>query len=239
MEKKKLEIPSHVGIIVDGNGRWAKNRGLSRSVGHKKGAENLEKISVYAISKGVKVLSLYVFSTENFKRSKEEVDYLMDLFVNKFKKDANKYDKENIKVVFSGRKENLSDEVIKTMNEITIRTQNNTKGTINFCLNYGSQFEIIDAVKKIVELKIDPNTLDVESFNKYMYNDLPPVDLLIRTSGEKRISNFMLWQCSYAEFYFPNTFFPDFNKKEFDKAIKMYNERDRRFGGINYETKNN
>ena len=239
MNYEGLNIPNHVGIIVDGNGRWAKERGLSRSEGHKAGADNLEHLSRYIINKGVKVVSLYVFSTENFKRSKEEVDYLMNLFVTKFKKDAKIYNKENIKVVFSGTKNNLRDDVIKAIEEITEMTKNNTKGTINFCLNYGGHLEIIDAVKKIVNENVDINTLTEENFSKYFYNDLPPVDFLIRTSGENRISNFMLWQISYAEFYFPETKFPDFKEKEFDEAILVYNGRNRRFGGINYENKTN
>ena len=238
MIKKSLKIPNHVGIIVDGNGRWASERGLSRSAGHAKGASNLEKISIYAINLGIKYLSLYVFSTENFKRSKEEVDYLMDLFVNKFKSSSKKYNKENIKVIFSGRKDNLNKDVIDTMKSIEKETKNNTKGVINFCLNYGSQYEIIDAVKKLYNAKVDINNLDIETFNKYMYNELPPLDLVIRTSGEERLSNFMLWQSAYAEFYFPKTYFPAFGKKDFDLAIEKYNMRDRRFGGIKYEKKN-
>lgn len=239
MSEEILKVPTHVGIIVDGNGRWAKERGLSRSMGHKAGADNLEKISRYAFKCGVKVLSLYVFSTENFKRSKEEVDYLMDLFTNKFKKDAKKYNKDNIKVVFSGRREPLSQNVLDTIDNVTNMTKDNTGGIINFCLNYGGQSEIIDAIKKLKEENVDIDNLDIETFNHYMYQDLPPIDLLIRTSGEQRISNFMLWQCSYSEFYFPDTYFPDFHKDEFDLAILKYNKRDRRFGGINYETKSN
>lgn len=239
MSEEILRIPTHVGIIVDGNGRWAKERGLSRSMGHKAGADNLEKISKYAFKCGVKVLSLYVFSTENFKRSKEEVDYLMDLFTNKFKKDAKKYNKENIRVIFSGRREPLSQNVLDTIDNMTNMTKDNTGGIINFCLNYGGQSEIIDAIKKLKRDDVDIDNLDIETFNHYMYQDLPPIDLMIRTSGEQRISNFMLWQCSYSEFYFPDTYFPDFHKDEFDLAILKYNKRDRRFGGINYETKSN
>lgn len=239
MSEEILKVPTHVGIIVDGNGRWAKERGLSRSMGHKAGADNLEKISSYAFKCGVKVLSLYVFSTENFKRSKEEVDYLMDLFTNKFRKDAKKYNRDNIKVIFSGRREPLSQNVIDTIDNVTNMTKDNTGGIINFCLNYGGQSEIIDAIKKLKKENVDIDNLDIETFNHYMYQDLPPIDLLIRTSGEQRISNFMLWQCSYSEFYFPDTYFPDFHKDEFDLAILKYNKRDRRFGGINYETKSN
>jgi len=243
MNYDNLKIPEHVGIIVDGNGRWAKKRGLSRSLGHKAGADNLEKLSRYVLSKGIKVLSLYVFSTENFKRSKEEVDYLMDLFTNKFKKDRKKYEKDNIKVVFSGRKEPLKQSVLDTMNEMMEMTKNNTGGTVNFCLNYGGHSELIDACKKVSNdvknNKLEIDDINEQTFSKYLYNDLPPMDLLIRTSGEYRISNFMLWQMSYAEFYFTPTYFPDFNKNEFDKAIMEFTNRDRRFGGINYENKSN
>jgi len=216
----ELNIPNHIGIILDGNGRWAKERGMSRSMGHKAGSENLEKIARYAISKGVKVLSLYVFSTENFKRSKEEVDFLMDLFVNKFRVIGNNLSKENIKIVFSGRREPLNEDVLKTIDSITEKTKNNTGGTINFCLNYGGHAEIIDAAKKIsLDYKnnnINLDELNEELFEKYLYQELPPIDFLIRTSGEHRISNFMLWHMSYAEFYFTKTYFPDFDEKCFD-----------------------
>jgi len=243
MDYSSLKIPNHVGIIVDGNGRWATNRGLSRSMGHKKGAENLESLVCYILKKGISCVSLYVFSTENFKRSTEEVNYLMDLFISKFKTQAKKYMKENIKVVFSGRREPLNEDVLKAIDEITLQTKNNTGGTVNFCLNYGGHAEIIDAALKLHsdlnDEKVNITDIDEELFSKYMYNDLPMVDLLIRTGGESRISNFMLWQLSYAEFYFTKTYFPDFDENEFDKAIIEYSSRDRRFGGINYEKKNN
>ena len=231
MDKEELRIPKHVAIIVDGNGRWAKERGLSRLKGHDAGFDNLKKIGEYALSKGVEVLSLYVFSTENFKREKKEVDHLMDLFMLMFKKDKNYFMKKNIKVLFSGREEPLPKGVIKARNELMELTKNNTGGTLNFCLNYGGRAEIVDAVKKISELGIDINTLDEETFSKYLYQDLPDVDLMIRTSGEVRLSNFLLWQNSYAELYFPETKFPDFSEEDFDKAILEYNNRDRRFGG--------
>ncbi|MDD2392017.1 MAG: polyprenyl diphosphate synthase [Bacilli bacterium] len=240
MKYENLKVPNHVAIIVDGNGRWATERGLSRSMGHKAGAENLEKLVCYVLSKGIKYISLYVFSTDNFKRSKEEVDYLMNLFVNKFKRSVKKYNKKNIKVLFSGREKPLKEEVIKTIKKMEEDTKNNNGGVVNFCLNYGGHSEIIDACIKI---KKDPSinieTLDEKTFNKYLYQDLPQVDLMIRTGGERRVSNFLLWQISYAELYFTKTYFPDFNEDEFDKAIVEYSSRDRRFGGINYEKKNN
>ena len=226
---------NHVAIILDGNGRWAKERNLPRSKGHDAGFKRLKEITSYAFDKGVKIVSIYVFSTENFKRSAEEVNHLMDLFVTGFKKDKF-YQKENIKVVFSGREEPLRKDVIEATKTITEETKNNTKGILNICLNYGGRSEIIDATKKIVSdvinNKLDINSLDEEKYGSYLYQELPDVDLMIRTSGEERLSNFLLWQNSYAEFYFPKTYFPDFTKEEFDKALLVYTSRDRRYGGI-------
>ena len=237
MDYINLKIPNHVAIIVDGNGRWAKEKGLPRSKGHDAGFKRLKEITSYAFDKGIKVVSIYVFSTENFKRSKEEVDHLMNLFVNGFKRDKF-YQKENIKVIFSGRREPLSVDVLNAMDTMSLETKDNTKGILNVCINYGGRCEIIDATKKIYEdiinNKINIGDLGEELYSKYLYQDLPDVDLMIRTSGELRLSNFLLWQNSYAEFYFPKTYFPDFDKKEFDKAIIEYTKRDRRYGNINY-----
>lgn len=225
-------IPNHVAIILDGNGRWAKNRGLKRSMGHKAGFDNLKKLSKYIFKKGVKILSVYAFSTENFKREQAEVNYLMDLLVTKFKTLVNK--KDNVKIVFSGGRDNLRDDVIQTINEIENLTKDNDGHIFNICFNYGGRLDIINATKNIVNDVqnglLDINQLDEELYNKYLFNGIPDIDLLIRTSGEFRISNFMLYQLSYAEMYFPNILFPDFNKEEFDKAIEVYNKRDRRFG---------
>ena len=232
---KDLKIPNHVGIILDGNGRWAEKRGLKRSEGHKAGYENLKKLSIHILNSGVKYLSLYVFSTENFKRSEEEVGYLMNLFVNKFKKDYKFFKDNNIKVIFSGTKNNLRDDVINAIDYLINETKDNKAGILNICLNYGSRQEIVDMTKKIAskvlnkEIKIDKITDDIIRDN--LYNNLPDIDFLIRTSGELRLSNFMLWQLSYAELYFPNTYFPDFNEEEFDNALLVFNKRERRFGG--------
>lgn len=241
--ENEIKIPCHIGIIMDGNGRWAKIRGKKRSYGHKKGAENLEKLSQYILKKvGVKVLSIYVFSTENFKREQEEVDYLMNLIVEEFRKNAKNYIRENIKVVFSGRREPLKPEVLQVIDDLSMQTKNNTGGILNVCLNYGSHMEIIDATLKIhqdlEQKKISIKEINEELFATYLYQNLPPIDFLIRTSGEYRISNFMLWQASYAEFYFPEVYFPDFDESEFDKALLEYTNRERRFGGIDYEKKN-
>lgn len=242
MDYSNLKIPNHVGIIVDGNGRWAQNKGMSRSEGHKAGSKNLIDLSKYIFSKGIKVLSVYIFSTENFKRSQDEVDYLMNLFIIMFKKELNKLKKENVKIMFSGRRLPLSKNVLEMMDKVVMDTKDNTGAILNMCFNYGGHAEIVDAVKKISKAvtsgELDLDNVTEENFSEYLYNNLPPIDFLIRTSGEMRISNFMLWQLSYAEFYFPKIHFPDFNNKEFDQAIVEYTSRDRRFGGINYENKN-
>lgn len=229
-----MENLKHVAVILDGNGRWAKKRGLPRSLGHKAGAENLNKLAKYALEKGIEVLSVFAFSTENFKRSDEEVNYLMDLFTSNFKRDKNYFNKLNIKVVFSGRKEPLKTDVLEAMSELEKITKDNTGGIFNICLNYGGQAEIVDAVKKIsddiINKKITKDDIDENSFYKYLYNDLPPIDFMIRTSGEERISNFMLYSLAYAEIHFTDTYFPDFDEKEFDKALVVYENRNRRFG---------
>lgn len=233
MEQK---MPNHVAIIMDGNGRWAQKRGLKRTKGHQKGAEVLKKISEYVYDKKIKVLSVFAFSTENWKRDKEEVDYLMDLFLKAFKDNFDAVKKKGVKVVFSGLKDKLSDKVVKAMEKMSEETKNNNNGVFNICLNYGGQDEIVNASKKISEDVLNGNLsindINKDSFGKYLFNDLPPIDLLIRTSGEYRISNFMLWQMAYAELYFTDTLWPDFDEKEMDKAIEVFNNRDRRFGGV-------
>lgn len=222
-------IPTHVAIIMDGNGRWATRQGKKRTEGHYAGYKRLKKTALYILEKGVKYLSVFAFSTENFGRSKDEVGYLMDLFVKAFHKETTFFVDHNIKVLFSGRREPLSEEVLKIMDEVVDETKNCTGGTFNVCLNYGAQAEIVDTTKKIAKLykegKIDLDDLDTESYYHYLYNDLPPVDLMIRTSGEVRISNFMLYSLSYAELYFTSTCFPDFDEKEFDKALEDYQNR--------------
>ena len=231
-----MVLPNHVGIIMDGNGRWAKQRGLKRSIGHKKGADNLEKLLKHIYSLGIKYVSVYAFSTENFNRSDEEVNYLMDLFVKFFTKKKKIFIKEELKVVFSGSKNRLRDDVVNGMKELEECTKDFNRGVFNICLNYGGRLEIVDAIKKISS-EVETGKLNIEDINEelvshYMYQDLPDLDFVIRTSGEQRISNFMLWQSSYAEYYFPKTLFPDFDKYEFDKALLEFNNRNRRFGGV-------
>ena len=236
-------VPKHVAIIMDGNGRWAKLRGKKRSEGHLEGSKNLEKLALHILKKGIKILSVFAFSTENFKRSKEEVDYLMNLLIKFFKKKAKKFNDNNIRVMISGRRENLRSDVLEAIDSIQNSTKNNNGGILNICLNYGGVEEIIDASKKIAidynENNLSLDKLDKNIFQKYLYNDLEPIDFMIRTSGELRISNFMLFSLAYSELYFTDTYFPDFDEKEFDVALSEYQKRNRRFGGIENETKNN
>ena len=232
VDYSKLKIPTHVAIIVDGNGRWAKERGLPRIKGHDAGFDNLRELIRYIMSRGIKVLSLYVFSTENFKRAQEEVGHLMGLFVLMYKRELKLFMEDNLKVVFSGRDDPLPKSVIKARDELVEATKNNTGGIVNFCMNYGGRAEIMDAVKKIAKSGVDVDSLSDDDFRHYLYQDLPDIDLMIRTSGELRLSNFLLWQNSYAEFYFPKKYFPDFKAEDFDQALIEYTSRDRRFGGI-------
>ena len=229
-------LPKHIGIIMDGNGRWAKKRGLKRSFGHKKGADNLERLLKHIFNLGIKYVSVYAFSTENFNRDPEEVNYLMDLFVKYFTKKKKIFVDEQLKVVFSGSKNKLRDDVISGMKELEDATKDFDRGVFNICLNYGGRLEIVDAIKtiskEVVDGKLNIDDINEELVSHYMYKDLPDLDFVIRTSGEQRISNFMLWQSSYAEYYFPATLFPDFNEKEFDKALEEYKNRNRRFGGV-------
>ena len=232
---KDVKIPTHVAIILDGNRRWAKSHLLPKLEGHRRGFSNIKKIADYIFKKGVKYLSVYCFSTENFRREASEVDYLMNLFIKEFKDSCQELKENNIKVVFSGRKEPLRDDVLKAMDYLKEETKLCTGGILNICLNYGGQSEIVDATKSIIEDieagKITKDDINVELFEKHLYQELPPVDLMIRTGGDVRVSNFLLWQIAYAEMYFPDCFWPDFDKKEFDKAIEAYNGRERRFGG--------
>ena len=221
-------VPNHIGIIMDGNRRWAKEKNKKTIEGHLAGANRIISLAKYIFDKGVKYLSIYAFSTENFNRSAEEVSYLMGLIIKFFNERVNELHDYNIKIVVSGLRDNLSKDVLKCIDNVVELTKNNTDGVLNVCLNYGGRREIVDAVNKIKEANI---TVTEETFGKYLYNDLPDLDFVIRTSGEERISNFMLWQISYDEFYFPKVYFPDFDEKEFDKALEIYNNRNRRFGG--------
>ena len=223
-------IPSHIAIIMDGNGRWAEKRGLPRTLGHKEGANALRKIITYAGKIGVGYLTVYAFSTENWKRSKDEVDALMFLFKTYLKNEEKNIMKNNVRFLVSGRKDGVSPPLLKAIKNLEDKSKDNTGLTLNIAFNYGGRAEIIDAVNSILKLKKDH--IDEENFSKYLYSDIPDPELLIRTSGELRISNFLLWQIAYSEIYITEALWPDFDEKELDKAIESYNGRDRRFGGV-------
>lgn len=232
----KMIIPNHIGIIMDGNGRWAVKRGLPRTMGHKKAIGTLKELCIHMADIGVKYVSLYAFSTENFKREVKEVNFLMDLFINTFEKEFGFLKERDVKIIFSGRREPLPEKVLNAMDDLVNDTKNNKSLVLNICINYGSHAEIVDMTKKLCQLYKDGNIslddIDEELLMKNMYNDLPPLDYVIRTSGELRLSNFMMYQASYAEFYFPEVLFPDFGVEEFDKALEEFQKRNRRFGGI-------
>lgn len=220
---------------MDGNGRWAKALNKERSYGHKKGAENMQKLAIKASKLEIEVLTLYAFSTENWKRSKKEVDYLMKLpglFFDAYMKEIQAH---NIKVQFIGFIDKLPKSTQRVVNKAIEDTENNTGMILNLAVNYGSRQEIVAAIKTYSNEVLNNkrlNDLDVEQFNDYlMTSDLPEIDLLIRTSGEYRLSNFLLWQVSYSELYFTEIPFPDFNGDELEKAINEFNNRNRRFGG--------
>ncbi len=235
--ENSMKIPTHLAIILDGNGRWALKQGLARTLGHKAGAKAMKDIVEYAFTLGVKVLSLFCFSTENWKREKEEVDYLFTLPIEYFEKYTDKLIEDDIKVVISGDISCLPQETILACDKAVLKTKHCASHVLNICLNYGSHDEILRAVKQIAnEVKnnqLDINDIQERTFENYLYTKgLPPVDFLIRTSNEKRISNFMLWQISYAEIYFTKTLWPAFTKKDLKKALIDYAQRNRRFGGI-------
>ena len=224
-------IPKHIGFILDGNRRWAVENGLPKLVGHKKGYENLKTIADECFSRGISIVSTYIFSTENWNRELEEVNYLMDLALKLFKKDLNELMDKDIRVVVSGSRENLSEKIIEAIDSTVSKTANNKKGTINICFNYGGQSEIADAVAKIIESKADASQITTELIRNNLYQpELPPVDYIIRTSGEKRLSNFLLWDSAYAELEFVSAHWPAFSSQDLDLALAEYANRKRRYG---------
>lgn len=228
---QSASVPAHVGIILDGNRRWAKEQALSSFDGHKKGYENLKDIAKYAFDTGVKYVSAYVFSTENWKRSNEEVDYLMKLLIWVAKNEIKELDKNNIKVQFLGEEEKLSKKVLDAMESAEARTANNSGGTLLLCLNYGGQQEVATAVNEILIKNPGVGSVTPELITAHLYNpEVPVVDLVIRTSGEQRLSNFMLWRAAYSELYFINKHWPEFTSDDFQAALDDYASRQRRFG---------
>ncbi len=233
MEQENL--PKHIAIIMDGNRRWAKDKGLPVSLGHKEGAKTLEKIVRYANKIGIKHITVYAFSTENWKRTEEEVSTLMKLFQSYLDDYSKRADSENIKVKIIGNRNGLSEKMKNSIEKCMERTKNNTGITFNIALNYGGRDEIISAVKNITE-KVKNKEIEIEDINEQtITNNLytkgqPDPDLLIRTSGEIRLSNFLPWQLVYAEFLFIEKNWPDFNEKDLDEAIEKYQNRNRKFG---------
>lgn len=224
-------IPQHLGLILDGNRRWAKANGLPQLEGHRKGYENLKTIGKAAIKRGVKYVSAYVFSTENWQRTKEEVDYLMKLLLWVAKHEVNELHKEGIRVRFAGAKDKLSTKVIQAIADAETKTKENDRGELILCLNYGGQQEIADAVKDIISLGIKTAEITPNLIAKHLYlPDVPPVDLVIRTSGEQRLSNFMLWRAAYSELLFVDKHWPAFTEEDLDSALTEYTSRIRRFG---------
>ena len=230
-------LPVHIGIIMDGNGRWAKKRGLPRSAGHSAGADSLKKIVTECNKMGIKYITVYAFSTENWKRPKEEVDYLMNLLMDYLKNAETTLAGENVVIKAIGSRKELSDELCEQIKKTEEFTKNNDGIVMNIALNYGSREEIVNSVKKICK-NVQNGECSIEDINSEMISDnlytasQPDPDLIIRTSGEERISNFLLWQLAYSELWFTDKLWPDFNINDLHQAIIDYQNRNRRYGGV-------
>lgn len=227
----------HIAIIMDGNGRWAKKRGLPRSVGHKKGAETVKEITRAAAELGIKYLTLYAFSTENWQREPQEVATLMSLLREYLKSDLKEIQENGVRITFIGERQMLDADIVAEMQKLEDETRQNQKMTLCIAISYGSRLEIVNAAKKIATLAkrgdISPEDVDIKMFSDMLYTkDIPDPDLVIRTSGEQRISNYLLWQIAYAEFFFSPVLWPDFNKAELEKIMMDYNNRERRYGKV-------
>ncbi len=232
----KDELPGHIAIIMDGNGRWARKRHLPKIIGHRYGARTVDRITSHCARLGIKALTLYSFSTENWKRPAEEINALMSLLHEYLDKKLTKLNKNNIRLNAIGKLEKLPERVRKKLLEVITKTSKNTGTILTLALNYGGREEIVTACKRLIEKvnsgRLDTNNINESVFAKELYTkDLPDPDLLIRTSGELRVSNFLLWQISYAEFVVTKTLWPDFKVSDLEKAIEEYKERKRRFGG--------
>ncbi len=235
MSKKETQILQHMAIIMDGNGRWAAKRGLPRSLGHKKGAERVQEIARAAGEMGIKYLTLYAFSTENWQRSAEEVDALMGLLRQYLKSELSELQKNDVRIIFIGERDMLPADISEAMYRLEAETQNNDKMTLCIALSYGSRQEIVGAVRKIAALAkrgdISPEEIDEKMFSDMLYTKgIPDPDLVVRTSGEQRVSNYLLWQLAYAEFYFSDVLWPDFDREELEKIVKNFQTRERRYG---------
>jgi len=231
--KKLARLPVHVAIVPDGNGRWAEQRGLPRLKGHQAGVKNMRAIVEYLNDYQVKCVTLYGFSTENWGRPKEEITGLFRILKERIDRDVPKLHKKNVKVCHLGRIGELPDWLQKSIKSAEKLTGHNTGLTLSLAFNYGGHLEIIDAVRRIVADGISPEKIDEKLFSDYLYTaGLPDVDLLIRTADEVRLSNFLIWQTAYSEYYFTKVLWPDFGKKDIDQALLVYSQRERRFGAL-------
>ncbi len=231
------KLPLHIAIIMDGNGRWAKKRGLPRFAGHRAGIESLRRVVKECIALGIRNLTVYAFSTENWKRPPEEVSLLMGLLVEFIDREIDELDSKGVNIRFIGSKNNLNTQVCRQIEIATLKTANNNSLYLQIALNYGGRFEIIEAVKRIAEETkgnvITPQDIDEELFSKYLYTSgLPDPDIIIRSSGELRLSNFLLWQSAYSELWFSNVLWPDFSEEDLRHAIYDYQTRNRRYGAV-------
>lgn len=241
-EINKQNLPEHIAIIMDGNRRWAKQRGLTTKDGHKAGSKNLETIATFCNEIGIKYLTVYAFSTENWKRSQEEVSALMFILKANLDSMLRKMDLKNIKIRVIGEKENIPKDIEKKINKLVEKTKNNTGLVLNIAFNYGGRAELVHAVKNIAQ-NVKNGEIDIKDIDEKMISDniytasQPDPDLMIRTSNELRTSNFLPWQLTYSEFYFPEKHWPEFGKEDLIEAIKVYQKRNRRFGGRPDEVK--
>ena len=234
-----MKVPHHVAIIMDGNGRWAKKRKLPRTFGHQKGIERVKEVIREAKSLGIKILTLFAFSTENWSRPKQEVEFLFSYLRNFLRKEREKLVKDGIRLRVIGRRDRIDKVLLKEIGEVEEVTKNNSDLIVNIALDYGGRWEIVEAIRRlvrdVVEKRVEVTQIDEKLWREYLYLNVSDPDLLIRTSGEMRISNFLLWQLAYTELYFPEVLWPDFDEEEFRKAIEEYGRRERRFGKVKEE----
>ena len=240
----KLDLPRHVAFIMDGNGRWAEERGLSRTDGHRAGVARVKEIVKAAREWGIEMITFFAFSTENWNRPKNEIEILMRFLAHFLDREVKELYNNNIRLKIIGRGSPLPEYLQKKIRQAEERTKDNSALTVCLALNYGSRQEIADAARRLSDLaargEIKPGDINEDLFDKFLYTSgFPDPDLLVRTSGEMRLSNFLLWQLSYAELYFSKVYWPDFKKSEFEKAIKVYQSRERRFGRVNVVKKDN
>jgi undecaprenyl diphosphate synthase len=228
---EKASTPNHIGIILDGNRRWAKAAGKNTLEGHRRGSEVFKELSIGLFERGVNYVSAFVFSTENWQRKAEEVDYLMRLVIKAVELHLDEYNRQNIRIRVLGRRDNLKSNVLRAIQRTEEKTADNDGGTLALCFNYGGKQEIVDSCKQLLLEGVELENLDEKILRDYLYApEIPDIDLLIRTSGEQRLSGFMMWRAAYAELAFIDKYWPDMNQQDFTDIIENYNNRQRRFG---------